>query len=73
MLVITRKKDEGFFIGENIKVTVVEISKDRVRIGIDAPNDVKIVRNELHDTERFNVQAAVNKPSADFMAKFVKK
>ncbi|MBQ2823931.1 MAG: carbon storage regulator [Oscillospiraceae bacterium] len=73
MLVISRKKDEGFLVGDKIKVTVVEISKDRVRIGIDAPNDVKIVRNELYDTEKFNMQAAVNKPSADFLAKFVNK
>lgn len=71
MLVITRKKDEGFFVGENIKITVVEISKDRVKIGIDAPNNVKIVRNELYDTERFNMQAAVNKPSADILAKIM--
>ncbi|MBQ8826632.1 MAG: carbon storage regulator [Oscillospiraceae bacterium] len=68
MLVITRKKDEGFFIGDDVKVTVIEISKDRIRIGIDAPNDVKIVRNELRDTEKLNVQAAVTKPSADFLA-----
>lgn len=73
MLVISRKKDEALLIGENIKVTVVELSKDRVRIGIDAPSDVKIVRNELYDTEKFNMQAAVNKPSADFLAKFVNK
>ncbi|MBQ8780923.1 MAG: carbon storage regulator [Oscillospiraceae bacterium] len=68
MLVITRKKDEGIFIGDDIKVTVIEIAKDRIRIGIDAPSDVKIVRNELRDTEKLNVQAAVNKPSADFLA-----
>jgi carbon storage regulator len=71
MLVITRKKDEGFLVGENIRVTVVEIAKDRIKIGIDAPSDVKIVRNELRDTERFNMQAAVNKPSADILAKIM--
>lgn len=71
MLVITRKKDEGFLVGDNIKITVVEISKDRVKIGIDAPNDVKIIRNELYDTERFNMQAAVNKPSADILARIM--
>ncbi len=71
MLVITRKKDEAFYVGDNIRITVAEISKDRVRIGIDAPNDVKIVRNELYDTEHFNMQAAVNKPSADMLAKIM--
>lgn len=71
MLVITRKKDEGFLIGDNIKVTVVEISKDRVKLGIDAPSDVKIIRNELYDTEKFNMQAAVNKPSANLLAQIM--
>lgn len=71
MLVITRKKDEGFLIGENIKVTVVDVGRDRVRIGIDAPDNVKIVRNELYDTERFNMQAAVNKPSAEMLARLI--
>lgn len=73
MLVITRKKDESVVIGENVKVTIVEISKDRVRVGIDAPESVKITRSELYDTERFNMQAVVNKPSADIIAKFMNK
>lgn len=64
MLVLTRKKDDGFMIGEDIKVTVVDVTKDRVRIGIEAPAHIKIVRNELYDTERFNIQAAVNKPAS---------
>lgn len=68
MLVITRKKNEGFAVGDDIKITVIDVSKDRVRIGIDAPDNVRIVRNELRDTENLNVQAAVNKPSADFLA-----
>ncbi|MBQ7980153.1 MAG: carbon storage regulator, partial [Oscillospiraceae bacterium] len=60
MLVITRKNNEGVRIGDNITVTVVETSRDRVKIGIDAPADVRIIRNELFDTERFNIQAAVH-------------
>lgn len=71
MLVLTRKKDEGFVVGENIKITVVEVSKDRVKIGIEAPADVRIVRNELYDTERLNMQAAINKPSANLISDFM--
>ncbi|MCM1024109.1 MAG: carbon storage regulator [Prevotella sp.] len=67
MLVITRKNGEGLRIGENVRVTVVETSKDRVRIGIEAPKDVRIIRDELFDTERFNIQAAVHKPAADLL------
>lgn len=68
MLVITRKNGEGLRIGENIRVTVVETAKDRVKIGIEAPSDVRIIRNELFDTERFNIQAAVHKPAADLLS-----
>ena len=68
MLVITRKNNEGLRIGENISITVVETSKDRVKIGIEAPSDVRIIRNELFDTERFNIQAAVHKPASDLLS-----
>ncbi|MCM1329159.1 MAG: carbon storage regulator [Ruminococcus sp.] len=68
MLVVTRKNGEGLLIGENVRVTVVETSKDRVKIGIDAPPDVRIIRNELFDTERFNMQAALHKPAADLLS-----
>ena len=68
MLVITRKNGEGFLIGENVRVTVVETAKDRVKIGIDAPPDVTIIRNELFDTERFNMQAALHKSAADLLS-----
>ena len=67
MLVITRKNGEGLHIGENVRVTVVEAAKDRVKIGIEAPYDVRIIRDELFDTERFNIQAAVHKPAADLL------
>lgn len=68
MLVITRKNGEGLRIGENVRITVVETAKDRVKIGIDAPKDVRIIRDELFDTERFNIQAAVHKPAADLLS-----
>ncbi len=68
MLVITRKNGEGLRIGENVRITVVETAKDRVKIGIDAPKDVRIIREELFDTERFNIQAAVHKPAADLLS-----
>ena len=67
MLVITRKSGESLRIGENIRVTVVEIAKDRVKLGIEAPSDVRIIRNELFDTEKFNIQAAVHKPATDLL------
>ena len=47
MLVISRRIGEAFCIDSRIKVTVVTIKGNRVRIGIDAPDDVRVVREEL--------------------------
>ncbi len=49
MLVLSRKKNERIVIGENIVITVVEIRGDRVRLGIEAPQEVPIHRSEVHD------------------------
>lgn len=52
MLVITRKNDESLVIGDNIEITVLEISNGKVKIGINAPNDIKIIRKEIIDSIR---------------------
>ncbi len=58
MLVVTRKQDESLIISDNIEITVLEISKDKVKIGISAPKEVKIIRSELKDAKQTNEQAA---------------
>lgn len=58
MLVVTRKTDESIIISDNIEVTVLEISKDRVKLGISAPRDVEIIRNELRDAGLMNEEAS---------------
>jgi carbon storage regulator len=47
MLVLSRKLGEKVLIGEDIVVTVVEIERGKIRLGIEAPKDVPIVRQEL--------------------------
>ncbi len=47
MLVLSRKPGESVFIGNNIEVKVVSISKDRVKLGFEAPKDITLVRGEL--------------------------
>ena len=47
MLVLSRKLGEKIFIGDDITITVTLIDRDRVRLGIDAPRDVPIYRQEL--------------------------
>ena len=50
MLVLSRKIGESILINDNIEVQVVGIYKDKVKIGITAPKDVKIFRNEIYST-----------------------
>jgi carbon storage regulator len=49
MLILSRKKSEEIVIGDNIRITVVEIRGDKVRLGIDAPKDVSVHRKEVKD------------------------
>ena len=47
MLVLTRKTDEQILIGDDIKITLIRVRGNSVRIGIDAPREVRVVRAEL--------------------------
>jgi len=52
MLVLSRKHDEGIVIGEDIVITVVEVRGDKVRLGIEAPSEVPVHRQEVLDAMR---------------------
>jgi carbon storage regulator len=58
MLVLSRKKNESIVINNDITVTVVEIRGDKVRLGIVAPKEVPVHRQEVYD-------AIHGKPSGD--------
>ncbi len=58
MLVITRKGGEGFSLGDNIEITILEVGRDRVKIGISAPKEVTIVRNELKEAKEINIESS---------------
>ncbi len=49
MLVLTRKPGEGIVIGDDIKITFIETKGAGIRIGIEAPADKKIYRQEIYD------------------------
>lgn len=48
MLVLTRNTHESLYIGDEVKVTILTVSGNQVRIGIDAPNHLTILREELY-------------------------
>jgi len=48
MLVLSRKAEESMYIGDDIKITVLDIRGSQVRIGITAPQEVKIHREEVY-------------------------
>lgn len=49
MLVLSRQRDESIIIGDNIVITIVDIRGDKVRLGIEAPKEVPVHRQEVYD------------------------
>lgn len=47
MLTLTRRVDESLVIGDNVTVTILGVKGNQVRIGVDAPRDVSVHREEL--------------------------
>ena len=59
MLVLSRQRDESIMIGDNIVVTIVDIRGDKVRLGINAPSEIPVHRQEVYEAiQRENIQAA---------------
>ena len=56
MLVLSRKKNESIVINDDITNVVVEIRGDKVRLGIEAPKNVHVHRNEVYEAIRRNVE-----------------
>ncbi len=64
MLVLSRHRDESIMIGDEIVVTIVDIRGDKVRLGIDAPQDIPVHRQEVYDAiQRENRKAMRVQPS----------
>ncbi|QGQ24036.1 carbon storage regulator [Gimesia benthica] len=51
MLVLTRKRDEVIQIGEDIVIKILKTGKGAIKIGIEAPGNVRVIRGELLETE----------------------
>lgn len=63
MLVLSRQRDESIMIGDNIVITIVDIRRDKVRLGIKAPSEVPVHRQEVYEAiQRENLQASKLEP-----------
>lgn len=59
MLVLSRQRDESIMIGDSIVVTIVDIRGDKVRLGINAPAEIPVHRQEVYEAiQRENLRAA---------------
>lgn len=60
MLILTRKTNEKIRIGNDITITIIEVRGDQVKVGIEAPKDVKVFRQEV-----FNAIQSENKAASE--------
>ena len=59
MLILSRKIDEKIKIGNDITITLIDVHGDQVKIGVEAPKDVKVFRQEVFDAIQNENKAAV--------------
>ena len=64
MLVLSRHRDESIMIGDDVVVTIVDIRGDKVRLGIQAPHDIPVHRQEVYEAiKRENERASRMQPA----------
>ena len=68
MLVLSRKLNQAIMVGENVRIVIVAVDRDQVKLGIEAPREIAVHRSEVFDEiQRANKAAAAGAPigSAD--------
>lgn len=60
MLIITRKKGQSIMIGDSVEITVSKLEDGSVKLGIDAPKDMTILRKELYEEVKKENEEAMN-------------
>jgi carbon storage regulator len=73
MLVLSRKIDERVMIGDDIEIMVVGMEGDQVKLGIDAPEEIPIHRQEVYEEiQKENIAAQASGDEAESVAQFLK-
>jgi len=68
MLVLTRKTNQSIMIGDDVEVSVLAVSRDKIRLGISAPREIPVFRKEVYlsiQEERQEERASANKGAAN--------
>lgn len=74
MLVLTRKLNESIMVGDNVKITIVDVKGDQVKLGITAPREVAVHREEVYrEIQKENQLAANAKANLDQLSKMFEK
>ncbi len=72
MLILSRKVDEKIKIGDNITITLIEVRGDQVKIGVEAPKNIKVFRQEVFNAiQTENREAAANSQTLEALSKFL--
>ena len=63
MLILARKKNECIMIGDQIEISIIDIKRDQVKIGIKAPENIKVYRQEVYMAiQQENIEAVKSHP-----------
>ena len=65
MLILSRRLGESLTIGDDVVVTVLSVNGNQIRLGITAPRQVRVLRQEVYQAMRQENQAAVNPPDSN--------
>ena len=72
MLILTRKPGEVICIGDKVFITVVEIKGNQIRIGIDAPKEMRVFRKEIYDQIQAENKAAADSQGLESLAEMMR-
>ncbi|MEI7025663.1 carbon storage regulator CsrA [Paenibacillus sp. y28] len=73
MLILTRKKGQSIMINDNIEIVISAIDGDQVKIGIEAPSEINILRKEVYlNIQESNKEAAQTKMTLNDLKKLIK-